>query len=134
MKTVIRLLVLLALYITPSYAGCPYSFVCDQSGCSRLSECSSSQSRVSVNIPSASGVVNPSAPPSGATTTEPAFSRPAPTPGYVPLPTYPVPGCSESGSCNGDISSITGLPKTNYVNGYFRSDGTYVGSYYRSHR
>jgi hypothetical protein len=50
-------------------------------------------------------------------------------------PTYTgstAPGCSESGSCYGDISSATGLPKTTYVPGYTRRDGTYVRSYYRS--
>ena len=66
-----------------------------------------------------------------------------PTPSYrytgnsYPLPvatTSPKYGCSETGSCYGDISTTTGLPKTTYVHGYFRSNGTYVGSYYRSHR
>ena len=42
--------------------------------------------------------------------------------------------CAENGSCYGDISNITGLPKTIQVNGYFRNDGTYVRGYYRSHR
>jgi hypothetical protein len=42
------------------------------------------------------------------------------------------PVCSESGSCYGDISERTGLPKTSYVHGYFRKDGTYVRGYYRS--
>jgi hypothetical protein len=48
-----------------------------------------------------------------------------------PIPDI-APACSETGSCYGDISDITGLPRTNYVNGYYRSDGTHVGSYYRS--
>jgi hypothetical protein len=56
-----------------------------------------------------------------------------PSPDYYPLPPTGL-GCSESGSCYGDISNVTGLPKTDYVRGYFRSDGVYVGSYYRSHR
>jgi hypothetical protein len=42
------------------------------------------------------------------------------------------PGCSESGSCYGDISTITGMPRTTYVNGYTRSNGTQVRGYYRS--
>jgi hypothetical protein len=46
----------------------------------------------------------------------------------------PTPSCSESGSCYGDISNVTGLPKTTYVHGYFRKNGTYVRGYYRSHR
>ena len=42
--------------------------------------------------------------------------------------------CAENGSCYGDISNITGLPKTTHVNGYFRRDGTYVRGHYRSRR
>ena len=41
-------------------------------------------------------------------------------------------GCAENGSCYGDISNINGMPKTTHVNGYFRSDGTYVRGHYRS--
>jgi len=43
-------------------------------------------------------------------------------------------GCAENGSCYGDISPQTGLPKTVTVQGYIRRDGTYVRGYYRSHR
>lgn len=32
----------------------------------------------------------------------------------------------------GEISPRTGRPATNRVNGYYRSNGTYVNSYYRS--
>ena len=32
----------------------------------------------------------------------------------------------------GEISPSTGRPATNRVNGYYRSNGTYVDSYYRS--
>ena len=32
----------------------------------------------------------------------------------------------------GEISTITGRPKTVYVKGYYRKDGTYVQPYYRS--
>jgi hypothetical protein len=58
--------------------------------------------------------------------------------GIMPPSTGPAsagttPVCSETGSCYGDISPRTGLPKTIYVPGYTRSDGTHVGSYYRSH-
>ena len=42
--------------------------------------------------------------------------------------------CTESGSCYGDISNITSLPKTIRVNGYYRHDGTYVRGHYRSKR
>jgi len=40
--------------------------------------------------------------------------------------------CAENGSCYGDISRFNGQPKTNYVNGYYRSNGTYVRGHYRS--
>jgi hypothetical protein len=53
-------------------------------------------------------------------------------PATEPLGTTARPGCSETGSCYGDLSTATGRPRTNYVRGYFRRDGTYVGSYYRS--
>jgi hypothetical protein len=42
------------------------------------------------------------------------------------------PLCAENGSCYGDISSYTGRPKTVHVRGYYRKDGTYVRSHYRS--
>ena len=40
--------------------------------------------------------------------------------------------CAENGSCYGDISSLTGRPKTVAVKGYYRKDGTYVRGHYRS--
>jgi hypothetical protein len=40
--------------------------------------------------------------------------------------------CEENGSCYGDISALTGRPKTVQVDGYFRKDGTYVRGHYRS--
>ena len=40
--------------------------------------------------------------------------------------------CAENGSCYGDISNLTGKPKTVSVGGYYRSDGTYVRGHYRS--
>lgn len=40
--------------------------------------------------------------------------------------------CAENGSCYGDISPLTGNPKTIRVDGYYRSDGTYVRGHYRS--
>lgn len=42
--------------------------------------------------------------------------------------------CAENNSCYGDISVRTGRPKTTYVNGYYRRDGTYVRSHYRSRK
>lgn len=41
-------------------------------------------------------------------------------------------GFASSG--NSTISRITGLPKTNWVNGYTRKNGTSVKGYYRSHK
>jgi hypothetical protein len=37
-----------------------------------------------------------------------------------------------AGSCYGAISDANGLPRTTFVEGYTRADGTEVGSYYRS--
>ncbi|HKU52541.1 MAG TPA: hypothetical protein VJQ25_08745, partial [Nitrospira sp.] len=45
-----------------------------------------------------------------------------------------APSVAENGSYYGQMSDLTGLPKTVYVNGYYKSDGTYVRSHYRSHR
>lgn len=39
---------------------------------------------------------------------------------------------AENGSYYGELSELTGRPKTVYVRSYFRSDGTYVRSHYRS--
>ena len=49
-----------------------------------------------------------------------------------PGSTYLGVPCAENGSCYGDISALTGRPKTTHVNGYFRTDGTYVRGHYRS--
>jgi len=57
---------------------------------------------------------------------QPATSTPA---GNTPV--YKG-GCAENGSCHGDISARTGSPKTTYVNGYYRKNGTYVRGHYRS--
>jgi hypothetical protein len=43
------------------------------------------------------------------------------------------PDVAENGSYYGEISDRTGLPRTTYVQGYYRQNGTYVRSYYRSH-
>jgi hypothetical protein len=42
------------------------------------------------------------------------------------------PRVAENGSYCGQMSENTGRPKTVYVNGYYRKDGTYVRSHYRS--
>ena len=44
------------------------------------------------------------------------------------------PTCAENGSCYGDVSKITGRPKTTHINGYYRKDGTYVRGHYRSRK
>jgi hypothetical protein len=38
---------------------------------------------------------------------------------------------AENGSCYGDLNA-NGVPKTVHVNGYYRTDGTYVRGHYRS--
>ena len=38
--------------------------------------------------------------------------------------------CAENGSCYGDMNQY-GVPKTVHVDGYYRSDGTYVRGHYR---
>jgi hypothetical protein len=83
-------------------------------------------SEVSAPVPPEAGIAP-------ATHVQPAaIQAPAPTwrPVVAPPPNH-VHGCSESGSCYGDISTLTGRPKTTYVRGYFRRNGTYVRSYYR---
>lgn len=44
-----------------------------------------------------------------------------------------TPAC-ESPNYYGAISCVTGLPKTTYVRGHYRKNGTYVRPYYRSKR
>ena len=44
------------------------------------------------------------------------------------------PGVTENGSYYGEPSKLTGRPKTVYVKGYYRKDGTYVRGHYRSKR
>ncbi|MUT27296.1 MULTISPECIES: hypothetical protein [Mesorhizobium] len=76
----------------------------------------------------------------GAGAATPVIASAAPQgPSAVPSGTYtPSTGGSPTGCVSpnqyGAISCITGLPKTNYVRGYFRKNGTYVRPYYRSHR
>ena len=54
------------------------------------------------------------------------------TAGSEPAARVLKPQCAENGSCYGDISAATGRPKTVYVGGYYRRDGTYVRGHYRS--
>ena len=55
---------------------------------------------------------------------------------YVPYNDTPSNEYNSPGFGNGygEISKTTGLPRTNYVQGYTRSNGTVVQSYCRSHR
>jgi hypothetical protein len=118
---------LLALSVSVGRADCPYSFSCDSAGCTTLKQCATGEP-----IPWSS------ADPGRSTfVLAPQGSAPNPAPSTaapyaVPVPQTLAPPCSETGSCYGDISERTGLPKTTFVHGYLRSDGTYVGSYYRS--
>ena len=52
-------------------------------------------------------------------------------PNQIPTSTSGL-ACAENGSCYGDISALTGKPKTVSVRGYYRRDGTYVRGHYRS--
>jgi hypothetical protein len=63
--------------------------------------------------------------------TQPTRS-PAPTSsvGTIPSPSV-YPSVGENGSYYGEPNAY-GVPKTVYVNGYYRSDGTYVRSHFRS--
>lgn len=56
----------------------------------------------------------------------------APSAAPAPAPSPVLPTCAENGSCYGDLSTVTGRPKTVPVQGYYRKDGTYVRGHYRS--
>lgn len=82
-----------------------------------------SQAAAATAVAASTSTVRPSSqyqPPTSYTYTPPATTS------------RPVAGCAENGSCYGDISAATGRPKTVAVSGYFRKDGTYVRSHYRS--
>lgn len=53
---------------------------------------------------------------------------------YLESPTYigTDPYVAENGSYHGEVSQYTGRPKTVYIRGYYRKDGAYVRSHYRS--
>lgn len=79
--------------------------------------------------------------PKAPTQPSPAFSSGPPAYTYTPPATsyvahtrsYAAPQCEGVG-CYGVISTTTGLPRTTYVRGYTRKDGTYVRPHYRSRR
>lgn len=115
---------------------CQFTFKCQGSICERVVPSSCTPSSAS----SAFVVTSPTASPSPgiAVSNSPATSFVARSNEVVKsqdtLQSTPISGvgCAENGSCYGDISNINGMPKTNHVNGYFRSDGTYVRGHYRS--
>jgi hypothetical protein len=143
---------------SPSFAGsceCPYDF--DQTGnvCasrsvySRLSTARPAchpvdlqQSGIAVASGWASGAAgtayNNAGVPSYSVNTQPVHqpSTAASAPSYTLRPAYSPqlykPLCAENGTCYGDISNLTGRPKTTHVRGYFRKDGTYVRGHYPS--
>jgi len=55
---------------------------------------------------------------------------------YIPQPSpyssFPASSSCSGYSCYGQVSDTTGQPRTNYVSGYSRDNGTYVDPYYRS--
>src|SRR5262245_24032752 len=55
-----------------------------------------------------------------------------PAAGVLPSQESHVQPTAENGSYYGEISPTTGRPKTVHVRGYYRNDGTYVRSHYRS--
>jgi len=140
MKLGSLLLALIFSFLTPGWAkadSCQYTFKCKGIVCEKvqLASCSNdtSTNAVVVSTPPAAasiGVVtatNPPATPFVARNTQEVINQGA-------LQSTPISGvgCAENGSCYGDISNINGMPKTNHVNGYFRSDGTYVRGHFRS--
>jgi hypothetical protein len=60
--------------------------------------------------------------------------RSAPSSNTLAPATTFKPYTAENGSWYGEPSKVTNLPKTTYVSGYYRKDGTYVRSHYRSRR
>ena len=127
------LIPLLFLLVSTAYAGCPTQTQCANGLCERVSI-------PNCNAPSQVRVI----PANGRTSTEviqDASQNVTPTISHNDVTTqdaanqnvYASP-CAENGSCYGDVSSVTGLPKTTHVDGYYRKNGTYVRGYYRSHR
>ncbi|MBE7465645.1 MAG: hypothetical protein HS116_19395 [Planctomycetes bacterium] len=74
----------------------------------------------------------PSKPTIAGTSREPSANAPYGMGTYGPRGPPAVNGVGENGSRYGDTSTINGKPKTTYVKGYYRKDGTYVRGHYRS--
>ena len=108
--------------------GCRHDLLTqEEAGRVKQAEAGKSTARNNYQKPTLSpSVITPSVNTGGRNYSPPSYS-------LQQQPTYAVP-CAENGSCYGDISSITGIPKTVSVQGYFRRDGTYVRGHYRSHR
>jgi hypothetical protein len=138
---------LLLFVLAGSANACPEQFVCTQVGCERVpvASCSSGGSPANQVHHSTSGSTTFGPSHSAlfsnqtsavSTSVSPVVERSAPQAVLPPAqqppgPAY-APGCAENGSCFGAISTVNGMPKTSYVNGYFRRDGTYVRGHYRS--
>jgi hypothetical protein len=75
------------------------------------------------------------APPALAPAAPATIDTPAP-PAEIPPVAQPaaVAPAQPAATGYGEISKVTGQPRTSYVSGYTRKDGTYVHPYYRSHR
>lgn len=116
---------------------CQFTFRCQGNICERVlpefCTVNAPTANVVVNAPTSS-VTSVDSSVSGSAVTNSAFVRPEQSSGISsPAPAPPLgSGCAENGSCYGDTSNINGMPKTNHVNGYFRSNGTYVRGHYRS--
>lgn len=110
-----------------SFAECPYTFSCTQQGCVKVTDLSCS---IPTSLTPSPNLNNDAykANPQGANFVAPNPSQNSNSKIY-PSQTY---GCAENGSCYGDISSVNGMPKTVQVDGYYRSNGTYVRGHYRS--
>lgn len=124
---------------------CPPQFICDSSGCQRVSVAACSQNTDSSQAVVAKSVTygpehssfftNQSAASVAAPQSSPSNQASAPKSGpgtQATASTQYTPSCAENGSCYGDISTINGMPKTTHVQGYYRKDGTYVRGHYRS--
>jgi len=142
MKQLILLFSLLTLNFASGVASadnCQFVFRCQGSICERAlpASCSSTQSNavvytkpIALSDSKEEGTTNK--------VNDPLYFDSAGNPRNLePSPQRPtpfVPSCAENGSCYGDVSNVTGLAKTTHVNGYYRSDGTYVRGHYRSRK
>jgi hypothetical protein len=112
---------------------CQYIFRCQGSICERAlpASCTSNTSKAVITSPAAS-LANDS----GTTAVAPSGPILYQAEEVTKKEALPNPpsglGCAENGSCYGDVSNITGMPKTQAINGYYRKDGTYVRGHYRS--